>query len=106
MPPPECSDPVVTLEGSLRHSGSHQVAPRKGFRTRGGTLHACLTGPPDADFDLYLQVLTSRGWRTVAVSDGDTAREELRFRSGEGTFRLAVFSVRGSGNFALAIESH
>jgi hypothetical protein len=93
------------LEGSLRHTGSRQVAPAKGFRTDGGTLHACLNGPADADFDLSLQKLTSKGWRTVAQSDGDTAVEQLTFKSRGGILRLAVSSVRGSGDYVLAIDA-
>ena len=104
-PAADCPDADATVEGSLRHTGSRQVAPAKGFRTSGGTLQACLSGPTGADFDLSLQKLTSRGWRTVAQSDGDTALEELTFKSRSGTFRLAVSSVRGSGDYVLAIDA-
>jgi streptogrisin C len=104
-PAAECAEGDATVQGSLRRSGSRQVAPDNGFRSGDGILQACLSGPAGADFDLSLQALTTRGWRTVARSDGDSALEQLAFAAPSGTYRYAVSSVRGSGDYVLTIDA-
>ena len=103
-PADDCPDADATVNSSLRRTGSQQAAPAKGFRSHGGQLHACLSGPEGTDFDLSLQKRTSKGWHTVATSDGNASLEDLTFSTRGGTFRYVVSSVQGSGDYALAIE--
>ncbi|HYN93524.1 MAG TPA: M4 family peptidase, partial [Pilimelia sp.] len=66
-----------------------------------GRRTACLTGPAGANFDLYLQSRTDRGWATVARAAGPGGTERLTFTGPAGVDRDRVVSERGSGAYAL-----
>jgi streptogrisin C len=100
-----CADLAVQREGSLPRSGVGQVQPGGGaFRAQAGTQTACLRGPDGADFDLVLQRLTRNGFRTVARSTGDEAKE-LTFAGRSGTYRYVVVASSGSGAYTMGFTT-
>jgi streptogrisin C len=100
-----CEDQAVQREGSLPRSGVGQVQPNGGaFRANAGTQTACLQGPDGTDFDLVLQRLTSRGFRTVARSAGDGPKE-LTFTGRAGTYRYVVVASAGSGAYTMGFTT-
>jgi streptogrisin C len=107
--PAACSDLPIQRQGSLSRPGRGQAQPNGGaFRAAAGEQTACLDAPDGADFDLLLQRLTLGGFRTVAqatenqgTGDGDKA---LTFTGRAGTYRYAVISRSGSGDYTLGFS--
>jgi streptogrisin C len=99
-----CGDQQVQRSGNLR-TGSAQAQPNNGaFRANAGQQTACLDVPDGADFDLALQRLTNRGFRTVAEATGDgdkTLSANLR----SGTYRYVVVASAGSGAYTLGFSA-
>ena len=67
-PPPSCSG--GTYGGSLSGAGANQYQPNGSYyqSTISGTHTGALTGPSNADFDLYLQKWSGSRWNNVASS--------------------------------------
>jgi streptogrisin C len=104
-PAGDCADQAVQREGSLPRSGVGQVQPNGGaFRANAGTQTACLTAADGADFDLLLQRLTNRGFRTVAKQTGD-GDKALTFSGRAGTYRYVVVASAGSGAYTLGFST-
>jgi streptogrisin C len=98
-----CADLSVNRQGQLQ-AGSAEAQPNRGaFRAGGGQQTACLDAPDGADFDLYLQRLTNRGFATVASSTG-TGDKVLTFAGQAGTYRYVVGAVSGSGSYSLSFD--
>jgi streptogrisin C len=97
-----CDDQAVERKGSIRNSGKAQVQPRGGaFRSNAGTQTACLSAADGSDFDLILQRLTGRGFRTVASTDSGA----LTFEGRAGTYRYVVVASSGSGAYTLGFTT-
>ncbi|HET9518777.1 MAG TPA: S1 family peptidase [Actinoplanes sp.] len=102
-PPGSCAELAVTRQGELR-AGAAQVQPEGGaFRARAGTHAACLDAADGADFDLYLQQLTDRGFATVARATG-AGDEVLTFVGRTATYRYVVDAASGSGPYTLNFD--
>jgi streptogrisin C len=100
-----CADLPVQRSGSLSRAGIAQAQPNGGaFRANAGQQTACLDAPDGADFDLFLQRLTSRGFRTVAQATG-TGDKELTFNGRAGTYRYVVAASAGSGSYTLGLST-
>jgi streptogrisin C len=100
-----CSSQAVQRQGALSRSGLGQVQPNNGaFRSNAGTQTACLTAAEGSDFDLVLQRLTNRGFRTVAQATGD-GDKELTFNGRSGTYRYVVVASSGSGDYTLGFTT-
>jgi streptogrisin C len=107
--PAACTDLPIQREGSLSRAGRGQVQPNGGaFRAAAGEQTACLDAPDGAEFELLLQRLTLSGFRTVAqatenqgTGDGD---KTLTFTGRAGTYRYAVISRSGSGDYTLGFS--
>ena len=99
-----CDDQQVARAGDIR-AGAAQAQPNGGaFRANAGRQTACLDGPDGTDFDLVLQRLTNRGFRTVAEATGDgdkTLSANLR----SGTYRYVVVASSGSGAYTLGFSA-
>jgi streptogrisin C len=100
-PATECPPAEKKLTGALSQRGAQDVV---GFRARSGTHNACLTSPAGSDFDLSLQRLTGRKWRTVATAAGDLQTEQLTFTGRGGRYRYTVESAAGSGEYVLGVD--
>ena len=95
----DCTETTTT--GSTSTGVSVYRPSSSGFSTSGGLITACLTGPSNADFDLYLQRWNGAWWSDVAASESPSSTETIRYNAGSGTFRLEVYGYSGSGSFTL-----
>ncbi|MEV4350261.1 S1 family peptidase [Actinoplanes sp. NPDC049596] len=99
-----CDDQAVQRSGSLQ-SRTAQAQPNGGaFRANAGQQTACLSAPDGADFDLVLQRLTNRGFRTVASATGE-GDKTLSFNGRSGTYRYVVAATAGSGEYTLGFST-
>ena len=109
QPPAEsagaCADQAVQREGNLARARTAQAQPDgAAFRSNAGVQTACLTAAEGADFDLFLQRLTNRGFRTVA-SDTGAGAKELTFNGRSGTYRYVVVATSGTGAYNLGFST-
>lgn len=96
----------TSYSGSLSGTGVSQYTPTtSGYvSSLSGTHTGKLTGPASgADFDLYLQKLSSSTWSQVAASESATASESISYSGTAGTYRWRVYSYSGSGSYTLCI---
>ncbi|MFD0973835.1 Xaa-Pro dipeptidyl-peptidase, partial [Plantactinospora endophytica] len=105
-PPPgsECAEHKALKTATLG-AGRRQVQPAgRYFRAGHGRQSGCLDGPAGANFDLILQKWSRGGWRTVAVSNGPTADEQISYSGSAGFYRYRVESRRGAGDYTLGFS--
>ncbi|MEU4241541.1 S1 family peptidase [Actinoplanes sp. NPDC026619] len=99
-----CAEQQVARTGELA-AGKAQAQPNGGaFRANAGKQTACLDAPDGADFDLVLQRLTNRGFRTVAEATGD-GDKTLSANVRSGTYRYVVVASAGSGSYTLGFSA-
>ncbi len=102
-PPPTagCAATTATYSGSLSSRAS-AIQPN-GTYTSGtsGTHVGCLTGPSNADFDLYLYRWNGSSWVVVARSEGTTSSETITYSGTAGSYYWRVVSYSGSGSYTL-----
>ncbi|MBM2617694.1 S1 family peptidase [Actinoplanes sp. LDG1-06] len=100
-----CDDQAVQRAGSLPRARTAQAQPDgAAFRSNAGTQTACLTAADGADFDLFLQRLTNRGFRTVASDTGD-GDKSITFNGRSGTYRYVVVATSGNGSYNLGFST-
>ena len=109
QPPAEsttaCTDQAVQRSGELAPARTAQAQPDGGaFRSNAGRQTACLTVADGAEFDLVLQRLTNRGFRTVAKDTG-AGDKELTFNGRSGTYRYVVVATSGTGAYTLGFST-
>ena len=63
-----------------------------------------LTGPADADFDLYLYTWSDGRWNRVASSTSATSAEEIVYDGGAAYYVWTVTSYSGSGDYELLLQ--
>ena len=95
----DCTETTTT--GTTSQGVSVYRPSSSGFSTSGGLITACLTGPSNADFDLYLQRWNGSSWSDVAASESPSSTETISYNAASGTFRLEVYGYSGSGSFTL-----
>lgn len=102
-PPTSCPAGYTEHVGTLSGTGTSAYLPSTaGYVTTVTGLHSGrLTGPSNADFDLYLYRRSGGLWRIVARSEGTTSTENIDFNGSSGTYRWRVYSFSGSGQFTL-----
>ena len=90
---------VYTLSGT----GANQYQPNGSYyqSTVSGTHTGALTGPSNADFDLYLQKWSGSRWNNVASSLGTTSTENISYNGTAGYYRWRIYSYSGSGSYSL-----
>ncbi|XVV11468.1 S1 family peptidase [Actinoplanes sp. CA-131856] len=99
-----CTDQAVQRSGTLR-TRTAQAQPDGGaFRSNAGQQTACLSAADGTDFDLVLQRLTNRGFRTVATATGDDVKS-LSFNGRSGTYRYVVVASAGAGDYTLGFST-
>jgi streptogrisin C len=104
-PASRCSGLAASGTGSLAGSGRQQVRPSSGFyRAAAGRHVGCLSGPANANFDLFLDKWNGRAWRTVATSTAAGSQERLTFNGTAGYYRFRVASVNGAGAYTIAAD--
>lgn len=106
-PPPDgCESSEYNYQGSLSGTGDYDFQPNGSYFywPSSGTHEGCLSGPGNADFDLYLQRYGSSGWQTVASSLSADSEESLTYNGGAGYYRYVVNSYSGSGGYDMGID--
>ena len=92
-------------------SGTNAVAyspSSSGFSAPAGNFRGVLTGPGNADFDLYLERLQGfifTSWTVVASSESNTSNEAIDYNGSSGTYRWRVRSYAGSGAYTLQTDA-
>ena len=99
-PPTSCAAQPYT--GSF--TASRQSAyPAGEFTAPAGAHKGCLTGPANADFDLYLERWNGSAWAWVARGIGQTSTETVTYNGSAGTYRWRVHSYSGAGAYTLEV---
>jgi len=100
-PPPSCGGGTYT--GTLSGTGANQYQPNGSYyySSISGTHTGALTGPSNADFDLYLQKWNGSSWSTVRSSLGSTSTENISYSGTSGYYRWRIYSYSGSGSYSL-----
>jgi hypothetical protein len=92
----------LSQTGTLANGGSAYVPSAQGYTQGGtGTYQARLTGPSNADFDLYLYRWSGSAWTQVAKSEGTTSTEAINYNGTAGYYYLQVRSYSGSGSYTV-----
>lgn len=88
-PPPAPTCGGGTFTGSLSGTGASTYQPNGSYyqSTVSGTHSGSLTGPSNADFDLYLQKWNGSAWATVGSSEGTTSTESVSYNGSAGYYR-------------------
>ncbi len=96
----------VTRTGSVTERANSYQPWSRGFPANAGTVEGCLSGPPDADLDLYLQRYDAAAgvWSDVAESSELGSTESVSQVVEAGYYRWAVFGYLGGGSFTLGYD--
>lgn len=97
-PPPTCGGGTYT--GTLSGTGANQYQPNGSYyySSVSGTHTGGLTGPANADFDLYLQKWNGFSWASVRSSTGTTSTENISYSGTSGYYRWRIYAYSGSGS--------
>lgn len=101
--PPGCDLPL-TESGQLSSSGSYAFHPGSSgsyYSAATGTHAGCLSGPANADFDLFLQKYVNGSWVTVASSRSTGSEEQISYAGTPGYYSWVVESWSGSGSYTI-----
>ncbi len=103
--PPDESCSGVPYGGSLSGKNAIQYQPNGTYYYSGtsGAHTGCMTGPGNADFDLYLIKWNGNGWSEVAKSEGPTSSESVTYNGSPGYYAWKVSSWSGSGAYTLSL---
>jgi hypothetical protein len=93
----------VTQTGTLASGGSANApSASPGYvSAAAGTITLQLTGPSNADFDLFLYKYSGSAWVKVASSEGPTSTESISYNGTAGYYYAQVKSYSGSGTYTL-----
>jgi hypothetical protein len=92
----------LSQTGTLANGGSATVPSAQGYTQGGnGTYQVRLTGPSNADFDLYLYRWNGSAWTQVAKSEGTTSTEAINYNGTAGYYYIQVRSYSGSGSYTV-----
>jgi len=103
--PPQDSCSGVPYGGSLSGKGATQYQPNGTYyySSKSGIHSGCMTGPGNADFDLYLMKWNGNGWTDVAKSESPTSSESISYGGSAGYYAWRVISWSGSGSYTLSL---
>jgi len=95
--------------GYLSGSGDLAFEPLEPFELREGqVIVGRLSGPADADFDLYLERYApwSDYWELVRVSESWSSDERIRFKARQsGLYQWVIVSYEGAGEYRFDMET-
>lgn len=75
-----------------------------GFQSLTGAIKVSLSGPANADFDLYVYKLSGTVWRKVASSVSSSSTELINYKGTPGKYRIKVLSYFGGGKYISQIK--
>ncbi|MEN9867774.1 MAG: hypothetical protein RL748_3364 [Pseudomonadota bacterium] len=96
--------PGTALNGSFSGTTNQsQIQPNGSYyqTTTSGVQAACLVGPGNTDFDLFLDKWDGAKWVQVAKSDGATSAEKISYSGVAGYYRYRVVNAVGTGAYTL-----
>jgi streptogrisin C len=104
-PPGGCTNYDNVFTGSLSGTGDTEIEPNGTyfFWQTSGQHAGCLSGPSNADFDLYLQKWNG-AWTTVASATSPDSQETLTYNGTSGYYRYIAHSFSGSGSYTVGIN--
>lgn len=82
-------------------TGEHKYFPRNGFDFAGGTIKGKLTGPDQADLDLFLQKHNGWFWDTIRNSMSDESQEQIHYKAPKGKYRWIIKAWNDDGHAKL-----
>ncbi len=95
--------------GTLASGGTAYHPSSNGFSSPGGSFKGWLRGPASADFDLYLEKLSSgllgTSWSIVARGETTSSNEDISYSGTSGTYRWRVKSYSGAGSYDLYVDN-
>ena len=104
-PDPTPCDLEESFSGSLSGAGDAEIQPDGDYFTAdAGTHHGCLSGPDDADFDLYLLYWNGSAWEVVASGTTTDSEEEVTYEGPAGDYAWEVYSYTGSGDYEFSMD--
>jgi aqualysin 1 len=94
-----------TYTGSLSGTGDYDIQPNGTYyqSTVSGTHTGKLSGPSNADFDLYLYKWNGSSWAWVARGITSSSTESVSYSGTAGYYYWRVVSYSGSGSYSLVI---
>ena len=100
-----CAAGFTTYTGSVS-AGNDVYEPNGNYYYAGsGYEKGNMTGPSNADFDLYLYKWNSnRGWTVVASSTSNTSTESISYNGSSGYYIWDIYGYAGSGNFTFCLQ--
>jgi subtilisin family serine protease len=100
QPPPAPCDDCEHMTGSLAGRGASKALPTEtGYLSQSGDVEAWLSGPSNADFNLFLFYWNGLYWVEVDRSFGQTSEEHLRYNGLSGYYVWVVESNEGGGRY-------
>ena len=95
-----------SFTGTLSGTGDSDYHPNGTWYFSGvsGVHRGWLSGPANADFDLYLQKWNGFFWTTVARSESVTSEEQIAYSGTQGYYRWRVYSFSGSGAYTFWLQ--
>ncbi len=103
-PGTSCTGSSYTGNGSLNRGGQ-AVHPDGTYWNQSGsaTVTACVEGPSNGDFDVYLQRWSGSSWSTVAQGTTTSSLDALTYSASSGYYRVVVHAYSGSGAYTTGI---
>ena len=101
-----CASGYTLYTGSVAAGGDAYEPNNTYYHTSvTGVNSGILTGPSNADFDLYLYKWSSYyGWQIVASSTGPTADETINYTGTSGYYEWDINAYAGSGSFQFCLK--
>ena len=103
-----CSD-CSSKTGTLANGGTAYDPSSTGFASNGGQFKGYLRGPATADFDLYLEKLSSgffgSSWSIVARAETNSSNEDITYSGTAGTYRWRIKSYSGAGAYTFYVKN-
>ncbi|MEU8125232.1 peptidase M4 family protein, partial [Spirillospora sp. NPDC049024] len=104
--PTGCQGYETTKTGDLTAGGNaYQPDGAYYYAATPGPHEACLNGPDNTDYDLYLQKWTGTGWTAVAQSTTPGPDEKLTYNGTSGYYRYRIHAYTGNGTYTLAYNT-
>jgi len=98
-----CTD-CSKYSGSLSAKGAFAYHPNDRFDAAAGIQQIFLSGPDNADFDIYLYRLQNGSFVQVASSVRLKSAEQISYQGVAGTYQLKVISYNGGGSYNLYLK--
>lgn len=100
-----CPDGYETFTGTLTGRFNRDYHPNATpFYSASGSHKGELTGPKNANFDLYLWNWNGSKWETVASSTGLSSNESINYQGASGNYVWRIESRNGRGNYNFCMQ--